>query len=197
MQVLHYLILSIALLISLSGCNAVQLVVSFDPELQQLRDGEREFILGNYEEAEEIFSEIYDSNVSNQTKNTALYNLACTRIITSNTTDDFINAVELLEGWEKTYPSVIYVENPDLVISALKKRASFITQAQAKELKKDIMTKEILKKELKDKELESIEIITRQSQTITELEKSLFTLQHQIAELEAIDQQLQEKKKPL
>lgn len=197
MRAIKYIVMPIALSFLLASCTAVQLVVSFDPELQQLRDGEREFILGNYEEAEDIFREIYDSNVSKQTKNTALYNLACTRIITSNNSKDFIKAVQLLDDWKKTYPSVIYVENPDLVISALKERASSIAEHENQAIRKEIRIKEILNKEFKNKELKSREIIDRQSKTITELENSLSTLQHQIAELEAIDQHLQEKKKPL
>lgn len=197
MNVLKSFVIPTTLLFLLTGCNAVQLVVSFDPELQQLREGEKAFDLGNYEEANDIFTEIYDSNVSKQTKNTALYNLACTRIITSKNEEDFINAVKLLDAWQKTYPSVIYVENPDLVISALKMRASAIIKEHAQSLKQKIQVQEVLNRELKNKELKNMEIISRQSKTITELEQSLSTLQHQIAELEAIDQHLQEKKKPL
>jgi hypothetical protein len=168
--------------LGISGCSAVQLVVSFAPEMQRLRDGEREFEMGNYHEAEEIFAEIFDSKVSPQTRNTALYNLACTRIITAENSTDFIAAVTLLDEWEKTHPSVIYVENPNLIITALQDRSSLLV----------INTDDVLQQQS-----ENDAVLAKKDTEIKNLKAVVDKLQHQITELQAIDQQLMEKRKPL
>jgi K+/H+ antiporter YhaU regulatory subunit KhtT len=176
------ILIAFVIVFSITGCSAVQLVVSFAPEMQRLRDGEREFELGNFHEAEKIFAEIFDSKVSLQTRNTALYNLACTRIITAENSADFIAAVDLFEAWEKTHPSVIYVENPNLVITALQTRSSLLM----------INTDETLQQQT-----EINEVITTKDAEIKKLKAVVDKLQHQITELQAIDQQLMEKRKPL
>lgn len=182
MTIIRSILFSLITLLCLSGCGAVQLVISFAPEVQRLHEGEREFEQGNYEQAEAIFQEVYTSDVSAQTKNTALYNLACTRIITASDSAQFLAAISLLDKWEKTYPSIIYVENPNLIIAALKERTSVIKEDR------DLALQQVQKNK---------STITKQKEIIAELNEQLQTLQHQIHELEAIDHQLQEKKKPL
>lgn len=184
--------LLIILLFTLTGCSAVQLVVSFAPEVEELRQGEREFELGNFEDADAIFARIYESHDNPQTKNTALYNLTCTRIMTAKNNEDYLAAVTLLDDWQQTYPSVIYVENPNMVISALKEHSSLFAKDlhEARKQKKKITA--LIKRGKKDKA-----VIESQIKTIEDLKDALNTLQQQITELEAIDQQLQEKKKPL
>lgn len=189
MTLIRIVLVSILLFASLSGCSTIQLAVSFSPDVQKLRDGEREFKLGNFEKAEEIFLNIYQSDTTPQTKNTALYNLACTRIIAATDSEEFLAAVHLLDNWQKTYPTVIFVEDPNLIIAALQARSQVI------------MTDKIAVEEERDTVLSQAHddkgIINRQKRQIVLLNSQLQTLQHQIQELETIDQQLQEKKKPL
>lgn len=151
------------------------IVVSYAPEVQDLREGEREIGLGNYKKAEQIFTTIYESDADQETKNTALYNLTCTRMLTAENIDEFIGAVELLDDWKEANRGVFFVENPNLIVDALKEQVKVLQREQAR---------------LGQKALEA-------KVTIVNQEKELETLQHQISELEAIDQQLQEKKKPL
>ncbi|MGL1932127.1 MAG: hypothetical protein OCC45_10240 [Desulfotalea sp.] len=159
-----YIILTILLFTSLPGCSVYPVVVFYDSEVQQLRDGEDQFELGNYKKAEKIFIEISKSEIKQQIKNTALYNLACTRIMIARTSSALIKAVQLFNEWKAVNQRLMYMENPDLAIAALKKQSKFIKREQA---------------------------ITQ------EKEAQIETLQHQISELEAIDLQLQEIKKPL
>lgn len=157
------------------GCSFVPIVVSYAPEVQELREGEREIGLGNYKKAEQIFTTIYESDADQETKNTALYNLTCTRMLTAENINDFIGAVELLDDWKEANRGVFFVENPNLIVDALKEQVKVLQREQAM---------------LGQKSVEA-------EVTIVNQRKELETLQHQISELEAIDQQLQEKKKPL
>ena len=169
-------------LVALPGCSVVQVVTPFSHDAQLLHSGEQNFDQGQYRKAEEIFSKILATTADSQIRNTALYDLACTRMITAETASDFFSAVNLLDDWQKSYPSGIYVENPNLIITALKKRARVTEHEKHRALLKD---------------RENQEVIAKQRDKIQEMKHLLQTLQHQMTELEAIDQQLQEKKKPL
>lgn len=163
------------LLVCIPGCSFVPIVVSYSPEVQELREGEREIGLGNYKKAEKIFADIYESDAGQETKNTALYNLTCTRILTAETVDEFIDAVKLLDDWKEANRGVFFVENPNLIVDALKEQVKILQREQA----------------VKEQKALDADV------TIVNLKKELEILQHQISELEAIDEQLQEKKKPL
>lgn len=186
---MRYIIISLLLSVTLTGCSPVHLAVSFSPEMQRLREGEREFERGNYPAAESIFQEISTSAVSTQTKNTALYDLVCTRIMTAADSDDLLSAILLLDGWQHTPPGFLYTENPNMVITALKARMDVIRQDRIAIEKERDTARSRIKKNKKE--------IARHKRKIEELTNQLQTLQHQIKELEAIDYQLQEKKNPL
>lgn len=170
-----FLLLLLLMFSCIPGCSFVPIVVSYAPEVQELREGEREVGLGNYKKAEQIFTNIYESDTDQETKNTALYNLTCTRMLTAENINEFISAVELLDDWKEASRGVFFVENPNLIVEALKEQVKVLQREQAR---------------IEQKTLEADLIIVNQK-------KELETLQHQISELEAIDQQLQEKKKPL
>lgn len=189
MSITRNILICALLIISVSGCSTVQLVVSFSPEMQQLRTGEQAFESGDFDTAETIFLEVATSDTSVQTKNTALYNLACTRIITADNFDKFIQAINLFNDWHSTYPATVYMENPNLIVSALTSRSLVFH-----------LDRLILEQEHESALSQSSnnqKIISRQRMEIQNLKHNLQTLQHQIDELEVIDQQLQEKKKPL
>lgn len=188
MNCLQHAFLSL-ILFTLTGCSTSQLAVSFSPEMQRLREGEREFEKGNYQNAENIFQEIATSNENKQARNTALYNLTCARIMTAADSDDFLSAVHLLDNWQHSSPGYIYVENPNMVVAALKARAGMILEDKAAiEEERDSAYSQVKKNK---------KIIARYKRQIVDLNSRLETLQHQIQELEAIDSQLQEKKNPL
>lgn len=143
--------------------------------MQKLKQGEALFEEAHYDEAEKIFIAVLEAHIPITTANTAVYNLTCTRIMQSQTLEELSHALILLNNWRQTPQAIISVENPQMAITAQKKIA------------------EILKADIKNRELEVIktrQIISQQNQIIE-------TLQHQISALEAIDQELQEKKKPL
>lgn len=201
-----FLALSLTLAVTVllqSGCSYVQIVVSASAEAQLLRDGEKAFLLGNYQKAEELFQQVYSSETDGQTKNTALYNLACTRMAIAQTPEEYNESVELLKEWKKPYHSGFYIENPTLVVTALK-ISNQTLRTKSEKIQKDLQKKgkELAKKRYEIKQLhkktESLRTLLQsyQEDNIT-AQEMIDTLQHQITELEAIDQQLQEKKKPL
>lgn len=159
----------------LSGCSSVPFVQHLSPDAHQMKLGEKAFSERNYEEADKIFSEIYSGSSTKEAKNSSLFYLACTRIITAKDTSEFISAVKLLEEWKASYPKLMYSEDPDI----LKKALGIGSQNMA------------------DEQQALRQAVTTQKKQIEELKTHVKTLRHQIAELEAIDQQLQEKRNPL
>lgn len=192
----RHLILFALVALLLSSCSVVQIVINSSMEAQMLRDGEIAFTLGNYKKAENLFEKVYSSETDQQTKNTALYNLVCTRMIQGKNARDVTEAISLLEAWNKSYSIGIYAENPDFIITALQKSRSLILQEIDQ-------TARVEEKMLKSKQAQTkiVEDLTAQLDaldiTAKEYQKQIETLQHQIKELEEIDQQTQEKKKPL
>lgn len=199
-------IVLIALTLFMSGCSYVQVVVHSSTESQLLRDGEKAFKVGNYQKAENLFEKVYSSDTDRQTKNTALYNLICTRMILAENVRDITSAISLFKSWEKSYPSGIYTENPVFIIAALQRSRTLILQEldQAEffkeKMKKSKQAQTRIRESYKGQK-KIVEDLTAQLQileeTAMEYRNQIEKLQHQIKELEEIDQKLQEKKKPL
>ncbi len=165
-----------------TGCSVVKIVDILGSDAQILRKGEKQFALGNYQQAAVLFKKAQAGKVGSQSKNAALYSLACTKIALARNDREFMEAVKLLDKWQKSFAGGLYIENPSLMITALEKRLNIIQK------KKDANHNQALKNR---------KVINSQKEKISEMKNILQTLQHQITELEAIDQQLQEKKKPL
>ncbi len=159
----------------LFSCSVVPVVISSDPDMQKLKLGETLFEQEHYKEAEKTFIAVLEAHIPINTANTAVYNLACTRIMQAKTLEDLSNALILLDTWRQTSQPIISVENPQMVITAQKKIAQIIEA-------------DVIARQLEDK---------KNKQIILQQSKMIETLQHQISALEAIDQELQEKKKPL
>lgn len=167
-----YLLLILLIMATTTGCSVIRIVVSHDSNLEKLNDGEHQFSLKNYETAKNIFKEIADETQKPEIRNIALYNLACTRIMLSESEADLYDAIKLFEKWNFSGSQFLYEENPMLAIQALKK--------QQRLLKQVLSNKE---KQFSDK--------------LDKKQSDIDKLQRQIIELETIDLELQEKKKPL
>lgn len=168
------LLLGVYLLV-LNGCSVVQVVVSHDSNLEKLRDGEHQFSIGNYAIAEQIFIEVSKNTNKPQTRNIALYNLACTRIMLAEEEIDLLEALDTLSRWRKPGQQFLYEENPDLSVAAIKKQAAYLSEQS--EVKKQLA-------------------ISFQSR-LEKKEKELAELQRKLTALETIELELQQKKKPL
>ncbi len=168
-------LLIISLVIGLlSGCSVVQVVV-YEKEMERLEDGVRYFKPGKYTQAEKVFLEISTSQANAQTKNAATYNLACTRIMLAKNSDQITGQMKALSKWRNYGQGMNHLESPILSAEAMKHQRNIY----ANELR------------VSQQSVQGVQKL------LIEQEKVLQVLQHQISELEAIDQQLQENKKPL
>lgn len=189
MNFIRILLAVILLSAGAGGCSTIQLPRASSPDIQKLRDGENAFDLGQFREAEMLFAEVYDGKVDQRIRNAALYNLACTRIISASNTKELLAAIRLLDDWQRTSPSTDYLENPDMIITALTKQFPMVVDDKANAEKKRNAALSQLKKNKK--------IINTQNRNITELNSKLQSLEQQLSAFEAIDHQLQESKKAL
>ncbi|MCP3898894.1 MAG: hypothetical protein GY707_04060 [Desulfobacteraceae bacterium] len=138
-------------------------------EISELRSGETAFFQKDYEKATAIFLLLIEKSMDTDIRNTAQYNLACTKLLSSDNENELIEAIETLFNWTPSIKKNLYLENPKLIIQVLQKRTD--------SYKKDIDT-----------------LVKNHDKKIITMEKMIQTLQHQISELESIDQEIQKKR---
>lgn len=154
--------------------------VNFQPQTPDLGKGETAFLQGNYKAASQIFKRILNGNEEPDVKNTALFNLACTKLVTSGNEKEFQAAIQLLNQWKILKRPSVYCEDPRLLLPGFGKMSDFNTKERERCLKSKKTHQTLVKS---------------QNQKIIKMEKRIKTLQHQISELESIDQEIQEKRK--
>ncbi len=181
----------------------VQIVTNPDEETRKLKDGEKFFKVGNYTQAETLFSEVYKADTDQQTHNSAVYYLAATRILTSENNKELVAAIDLLREWNKPQYSGIYVENPTLLVTAILEKHQSLSEKTRKLQNTRVANKELIARQsreindLKENEKELADQLQAYQQDRESSQEMINTLRRQIEELEAIEQQLLEKKKPL
>jgi len=98
----------ILLLLSLAivSCHPVQVMEKMKSAeiIDGIKVGEDAFFKKKYNEAETIFSHIYNNTTNSMIKNLAIYNLACTRLITSKSKKETRKAMIMLNKWKQYYP---------------------------------------------------------------------------------------------
>ena len=175
----HGYLLVLFFYLTLSGCYLGNQPEKNNAEIKILESGETAFFREEYTRADEIFTLIANQSKDPRIQNIARYNLACTKLIQSETQEKFAEAMALLSQWHPVRPA-ISIENTLLVIQNLKKIAAANKKYQLEILKKNQERDALLKKK---------------NTKICQLEKLIKTLQYQISELENIDQEIQEKRK--
>ncbi len=169
----YYLL--IPLLITLSGCSGLNQYWMNHKRCAELKAGETAFLNGNYMKAQSVFTSIAKNSESTRTKNIALFNLACTRLVASKQDSDYRPPLKLLKAWKPPGKIRTDIENPRFAVLSLQKTAEALNQERIKNVEKE-------------------ETIQNQKQRIRALEKQIKTLQYQISELENIDHDIQEKR---
>ena len=180
------------LFLGLSGCKVVQTIDGFNGILEEpmppseagkILHAEYAFYEGNYDLAEKLFSTVRDGSAMPLYRNQALYGLACIAIATADNAAELKDGFTLLQRWEEPGAETVnYIENPKMMAVALGKQIDVL------ELEPEIhyvATKE------------EGELARMKQREIEELKKSIRKLEHQISIFEAIDQEIQEKRKPL
>lgn len=159
------------------------------PEPQPHALAEQFFMLGDYERALLEYEQIYDTAPSLKDQNHALYGLACTQMMLAGTKEQVFEAIDNLQKWDVDKGTATFTENRHLLILALKQLQTLLrekdhTFSARKNQQKSVITKQQAK-------------ITKLTSENENLQIEVKKLQRQIEELEAIDENVQSKRKPL
>jgi hypothetical protein len=186
-------VIIIVLVTALSGCEALRTMDSFDgilaaksppdPEIATLARAESAFFEGKYMLAKNLFNEVKRQSDKPQYINQAYYGLVCISIIHAEGLDDMKKAFAMMAKWQKPGADVQgYLENPQMMSVALNKKTGLLN----------------CENEIKVITAKKKTVVSREQQEeIEQLKNTIKKLEHQISVLEAIDLEIQEKRKPL
>jgi hypothetical protein len=144
--------------------------------------GDELFLNENYADALLEYEHDYETALAPEDRNHALYGLACTQLVLAYSDSQMTEAIDNLAKWDDEKGDIALTENRHLLVAALK-----------------IQGQRILKIHQEQSHLakQKNNIIANQRKKITQMVNTVDNLQKQLEELEAIDETLQEKKKPL
>jgi hypothetical protein len=143
---------------------------------------ELHFINGNFESALLEYEQIFETSLSPEDRNLALYGLACTQMMLARSDEQLLEAISNLQRWDASKGSAPFVENRHLLVLALKQQGEFLKEKTEGQLKH---------------EKQKNSVIAYQKKKISLMASTLVKLQKQLEELEAIDETFQEIRNPL
>lgn len=186
-----YCIFLLLAAMGLSGCKVVQTIDSWngileepppDTEIGKLLQAELEFFAENYTLAEELYSTVKDETGKDLYVNAAQYGLACIAIATATNADELKQGFLMLKEWQEPDGNVGgFEENPKMISTAIN------SQLELLKCEPEIRYVAAKKKPAYEKKCQA---------EIAQLQETIKKLEHQISVLEAIDQEIQEKRKP-
>ncbi len=186
---LPYILSLLSLLFLCSSCTVLQLPAFPVAAGHTQAFAEQLFINGDFENALLEYEQIYETALSPEDKNQALYGLACTQMMLARNDDQLIEAISNLQKWDANKGSEPFWENRHLFVLALKRQSVLIEEkSKARAVHENQQNALIATQQLK---------ISQMTSTSEILQKKIEKLQNQIAELEAIDANVQEKRNPL
>lgn len=173
----------LSMLFFYSGCTPINRPITAEPSAEQTQSiAELHFINGNFEEALLEYEQIFETALSPEDRNLALYGLACTQMMLASSDDQLVEAISNIQKWDADKGTAPFVENRHLLVLALKQQSDLIVEKA---------------QNLIQHEKQTNSIIAYQKKKIALMASTLAKLQKQIEELEAIDETFQEKRKPL
>ena len=140
------------------------------------------FINGDFENALLEYEHIYETALSHEDRNSALYGLACTQMMLANSDLQLIEAIDNLLRWDANKGREPFTENRHLLTLALRQQSYLIQQKHVA---------------LAAREQRKNNVISYQKKKISQMSTTLQNLKNQLEELEEIDETYQEKRKPL
>lgn len=177
----------------LAGCHLRSIQGSIGTEKKRLKEAETAFFQKDYTRAGLKFQEIYNRSRDPELKNAASYGLICTNLMTAEERRAVHGALTSLNRWNPLDRDGPHVENPQLMVRVLEK---LIWESWAKDGRNSLKMKRMIRTHQED--MEKMKSVRKGLQDkIFRLEAGMETLRHQISELETIDQEIQEKRKPL
>ncbi len=162
---------------------------SHEKNVQSQDLAEQLFLEGDFENATLEYEHIYETALSAEDRNQALYGLACTQMMLAHSTDQVVEAINNLVQWDARKGKTPFVENRHLLILALQQQRELI-----RERKNNLTERENQQNALIANQQFKIANLTA---TIEKQHNQIKKLQTQISEIEAIDKNVQEKRKPL
>jgi len=114
-----HLFLLLSLATTSTGCSVLKSIDGLQSDKEIIKAGEDAFIRENYQLAATLFNKVIENSNNPRSRNTALYNLACTKLITAKSDSEFLEAAEMLAHWKPSKKIPMYYENPNLIIRAL------------------------------------------------------------------------------
>ena len=85
---------------------------------------EQLFMIGDYENALLEYEQIYETALSPEDKNHALYGLACTQMMLARNKEQLVEAIDNLQKWDANKGTAPFTENRHLLILALKQQGT-------------------------------------------------------------------------
>lgn len=140
------------------------------------------FLKGDFDAALTGFERLSQTAVTAEERSQALYGLACTRMMMARTGEQLAKAIDTVQKWDEEKGNMPFSENRRLLVSALKHQGEYLAKKSREQA-------------LQEKKKNSL--IANQQQKITQLAETVEKLQKQLDELEAIDENFQEKRKSL
>lgn len=150
---------------------------------------EQLFINGDFENAILEYEQIYDTALSPEDKNHALYGLACAQMMVARTADQLVEAIDNLQKWDANKGSAPFRENRHLLVLSLKQQGEFIEEKNRTQIERENLQKSLIA----DQQIK----IAKMTSTTNNLQSQVEELRNQIKELEAIDENVQKQRKPL
>lgn len=150
---------------------------------------EQLFLNGDFERALVEYEQIYATALSAEDRNHALYGLACTQMMVADTEEQFIEGIGNLQKWDAGKGNAPFNENRLLLVLALKQQSKRLTEQD-----KERIARETAQATLIDDQKKKISEMTS---TVEKLQTKIEELHNQIAALEAIDMNVQEKQNSL
>lgn len=169
------------ILTGLCSCSHLRLPLLPEKSYRTQASAEQSFLNGDFQEALLEFEQIYDTALSPDDKNTALYGMACTQMILAQNDDQLVESLTTLQRWNANKGSSSFDENRNLLLLALKQQSERIQEKKQKTVAHDKRQRRI---------------IYSQKKKISQMATTVKQLKQQLDELEAIDEVFQEKRKP-
>jgi hypothetical protein len=182
--------LLLPLLMSLcSSCTVLQMQAFPAPANHTQAFAEQLFINGDFENAILEYEQIYDTALSPEDKNNALYGLACTQMMLARTEEQLVEAISNLQKWDANKGTAPFTENRHLLLLSLKQQSGLILEKKTALVERENLQNSVIaNQQIK---------ISQMTSTIESLQSQIKKLGNQIEELEAIDENVQKQRKPL
>lgn len=187
MHLIFLFILSSLLLCT--SCSIMQIPSFTKPEDNTQAFAEQLFINGDFERAILEFEQTYETALSPEDKNQALYGLACTQMMLARTDGQLIEAISNLQRWDANKGTAPFIENRHLLVLSLKQQGELIAENKRAKMARETEITSLIDDQKRT--------ISQMISTIEKLQNENKALQNQIEALEAIDENVQEKRKSI